>query len=101
VNAVQLQTYRTLLTVESSFQSLLAGFTDFFFSLQYHYRTFLEEHIRKIEKHCQNVKDEQCFQRLRLLNTEKPSWMTYRQKEGTIPQMNCSASSKIFTSKKT
>lgn len=26
--------------------------------------------------------------------------MTYRQKEGTIPQMNCSASSKIFTSKK-
>jgi len=71
VNAVQLQTYRTLLTVGSSFQSLLAGFTDFFLSLQYHYRTFLEEHIRKIEKHCQNVKDEQCFQRLRLLNTEK------------------------------
>jgi len=40
VNAVQLQTYRTLLTVGSSFQSLLAGFTDFFLSLQYHYRTF-------------------------------------------------------------
>jgi len=46
-------------------------FADLFLSLQYHYRTFLEEHIRKIEKHCQNVKDEQCFQRLRLLNTEK------------------------------
>ena len=71
VNAVQPQTYRTLLTVGSSFQSLLAGFTDFFFSLQHHYGTFLENHIRKIEKHCENVKDEQCFQRLRLLNTEK------------------------------
>lgn len=71
VNAVQPQTYRTLLTVGSSFQSLLAGFTDFFYSLQHHYGTFLEQHIMKIEKHCENVKDEQCFQRLRMLNTEK------------------------------
>jgi len=71
VDGAQLQTYRTLFTMCCSFASLLPRFADFFYSLQYYYGQFLEQHITKIEKHCQNVKDEQCFQRLHILKAEK------------------------------
>lgn len=71
VDSAQLQTYRTLFTMRCSFESLLPRFADFFYSLQYYYGKFLEGHIMKIEKHCQNVKDEQCFQRLRILRAER------------------------------